>query len=66
MGAKGKIDKGQNAGSIPAASKVCAIPCEVFSRIVGYFRPVQDWHNSKKQEFADRHYLKFKDEKETT
>lgn len=30
------------------------IPCEVYSRIVGYFRPVQWWNKGKKQEFKDR------------
>ena len=30
------------------------VPCEVYSRVVGYFRPVQNWNNGKKAEFADR------------
>jgi len=30
------------------------IPCEVYSRVVGYFRPVQWWNQGKKQEFKDR------------
>lgn len=30
------------------------IPCEVYSRIVGYYRPVQFWNPSKRQEFKDR------------
>jgi anaerobic ribonucleoside-triphosphate reductase len=30
------------------------VPCEVYSRIVGYLRPVQNWNKGKKQEFADR------------
>jgi len=30
------------------------IPCEVYSRIVGYLRPVQNWNDGKQQEFADR------------
>ncbi len=30
------------------------IPCEVYSRIVGYLRPVQNWNKGKQQEFADR------------
>ena len=30
------------------------VPCEVYSRIVGYLRPVQNWNDGKKQEFADR------------
>lgn len=28
--------------------------CEVFSRVVGYMRPVQNWNNGKKEEFAMR------------
>lgn len=30
------------------------MPCEVYSRVVGYFRPVHNWNNGKKQEFAER------------
>lgn len=30
------------------------VPCETYSRIVGYFRPVQNWNEGKKQEFKDR------------
>ena len=30
------------------------VPCEVYSRIVGYLRPVQNWNDGKKQEFKDR------------
>ncbi len=29
-------------------------PCEVYSRIVGYYRPVQHWNKGKKQELAER------------
>lgn len=29
-------------------------PCEVFSRVVGYMRPVQNWNKGKKEEFAMR------------
>jgi len=29
-------------------------PCEVYSRVVGYIRPVQQWHKGKKEEFAER------------
>jgi len=34
----------------------CAVkqPCEVYSRVVGYIRPVQQWHKGKKQEFKER------------
>jgi len=30
------------------------MPCEVYSRIVGYLRPVQNWNKAKQQEFEDR------------
>lgn len=32
----------------------CGKPCEVFSRIVGYFRPVQSWNDGKREEFSQR------------
>jgi ribonucleoside-triphosphate reductase len=28
--------------------------CEVYSRIVGYLRPVQQWNFGKKEEFKER------------
>lgn len=30
------------------------VPCEVYSRIVGYLRPIRNWNVGKKQEFAER------------
>ncbi|MFA5083759.1 MAG: ribonucleoside triphosphate reductase [Candidatus Paceibacterota bacterium] len=40
----------------------CAIkqPCEVYSRIVGYLRPVQQWNPSKQEEFNERKTFKIK------
>ncbi|MFH1696979.1 MAG: anaerobic ribonucleoside-triphosphate reductase [Candidatus Diapherotrites archaeon] len=32
----------------------CGKECEVYSRIVGYFRPVQNWNIGKKEEFSER------------
>ena len=29
-------------------------PCEVYSRVVGYLRPVQQWNEGKQKEYADR------------
>lgn len=29
-------------------------PCEVYSRVVGYIRPVQQWHKGKQQEYKER------------
>ncbi len=34
--------------------KKCSLPTEVYSRVVGYFRPVQNWNAGKKAEFQDR------------
>ncbi|MFH1575391.1 MAG: ribonucleoside triphosphate reductase [Candidatus Nealsonbacteria bacterium] len=33
-------------------------PCEVYSRIVGYLRLVQQWNKGKQEEFKDRRILK--------
>jgi len=35
-------------------------PCEVYSRVVGYIRPVNQWHIGKKQEFKERKEFKVK------
>lgn len=29
-------------------------PCEVYSRVVGYIRPVNQWHKGKQQEYKER------------
>lgn len=29
-------------------------PCEVYSRIVGYIRPVKQWNDGKQAEFDER------------
>ncbi len=33
---------------------LCGQPTEVYSRITGYYRPVQNWNAGKTQEYADR------------
>jgi ribonucleoside-triphosphate reductase len=33
---------------------ICGARTEVYSRITGYYRPVQNWNDGKLQEFADR------------
>ena len=35
--------------SLPKGTK-----CEVYSRVVGYIRPVEQWHDGKQAEFLDR------------
>ena len=32
----------------------CESRCEVYSRVVGYFRPINNWNPGKRQEFSDR------------
>ena len=34
--------------------KVRVVPTEVYSRIVGYYRPVQNWNRWKVEEFQQR------------
>jgi len=31
------------------------VPVEVYSRVVGYYRPVNQWNPGKQSEFKDRH-----------
>ena len=38
---------------------VMEISCEIYSRISGYYRPVQQYNPGKKSEFADRKYVRF-------
>ena len=35
-------------------TKKCARKTEVYSRVVGFFRPVQQWNKGKKEEYKDR------------
>ena len=32
----------------------CNAACEVYSRVTGYFRPVSNWNQGKKEEFKER------------
>ena len=40
-------------------------PCEIFSRVVGYFRPVSEWNDAQKEIFKDRRKFKIEDNKNT-
>jgi len=42
----------------------CGQPVEVYSRVVGYFRPVHCWNSGKQQEFEDRVNYTFKAEQD--
>ncbi|NPA40029.1 MAG: hypothetical protein GXO57_06270 [Thermodesulfobacteria bacterium] len=45
-------------GKKQETKKVLVVPCEVYSRVVGYFRPVQNWNPGKQQEFKERKTVK--------
>lgn len=34
--------------------KVCGQITEVYSRVVGFYRPVKNWNRGKQEEFKDR------------
>ncbi len=47
----------RNHGYLSGEQKTCpdcGEPTEVYSRITGYYRPVQNWNDGKSQEFRDR------------
>lgn len=37
--------------------RIRAIRTEVYSRVVGYYRPVRDWNRGKQEEFSEREYV---------
>lgn len=37
--------------------------CEVYSRVVGYIRPVEQWNPGKQSEFEDRRMFAVADQK---
>ena len=45
---------GKNSGATTNTESGVKVPCEVYSRIVGYLRPVDMWNDGKRQEFHDR------------
>jgi len=53
------IDHGYIVGEHFRCPK-CKKPTEVYSRIVGYYRPVQNWHVGKQEEFRQRLEYKVK------
>ena len=42
--------------------KILAVKAEVYSRVVGYYRPVNNWNEGKREEFKERNYLSFEAE----
>jgi anaerobic ribonucleoside-triphosphate reductase len=41
--------------------KIRKVPAEIYSRVVGYYRPVDQWNKGKKEEFNDRKPLKMEE-----
>lgn len=56
-----KMEKSEIAAKIAelkaAEAKAKGTPCEVFSRVVGYLRPVQNWNDGKKEEYKLRKHF---------
>lgn len=58
--AEGRIPAQTNAKGFEASpgeqrsAKACGERTEVYSRVVGYFRPIAQWNQGKQQEFKDR------------
>ena len=50
--------KKQNENVASKKIRVKVIMPEIYSRVVGYFRPVQNWNRGKQKEFQERRYLK--------
>ena len=46
-----EVKPSSETGAAPGVKRVA---CEVYSRIVGYLRPVADWNKGKQQEFSER------------
>ncbi len=47
------MSKQEKKLTLPEES-IRAVPCEIYSRVVGYYRPVQHWNIGKRQEFMER------------
>lgn len=52
----------QAACELPSKSnpKKCKAPVETYSRIVGYYRPIQFWNPGMREQFKDRLYYNIK------
>jgi len=42
----------------------CNAETEVYSRVVGYYRPIKNWNKGKTEEFDDRVEFKIKSDKD--
>lgn len=46
-------DHGYLRGEVPTCPE-CGAETEIYSRITGYYRPLRNWNDGKRQEFSDR------------
>ena len=53
------MNQKQDSKRVPAKSKR-KVPCEVYSRIVGYLRPTRNWNEGKQEEFKERQTFEIK------
>ena len=49
-----KTDWGYYCENCKKGVKSCSSNTEVYSRVVGFYRPVEQWNNGKKEEFKER------------
>ncbi len=53
------MEKTISAGTKPKeVVKIKKVPTEIYSRVVGYFRPVSNWNEGKREEFKHRKEFK--------
>ena len=55
------VDKRGDKMSENKNENKCNMETEVYSRIVGYFRPIKNWNDGKKEEF--KHRIMFNEQK---
>jgi len=48
------VDKGMSDDEIMKEFEVHGTECEIYSRVVGFFRPVKAWNAGKQEEYKDR------------
>ena len=59
MSEQERVQKAAELAALKEQAKdVHGTKCEVYSRVVGYLRPVQSWNKGKKEEFALRKNFK--------
>ena len=52
-------DEAEAADGAAEGEGVVRVPCQIFSRVMGYLRPLESWNVGKRQEFRDRKVYKF-------